>query len=184
MKYDFSLVINNEIREKILYVGKYFISQRISTIISRIIDNMHPYLKYYHRVNNETLPVYEKINWNKKIHIRIDYKTYLLLKKIYEDTNGYSIAFVIRRIIDYFIQNIEKFKSLGEFVLKINKLYKTKPHRIKKRQYDVWNIMKSQGISRFGRLIGDNKKREFPLNKHYLTIKYNEFYRPIEFSYS
>lgn len=81
MKYDFSLVINNEIREKILYVGKYFISQRISTIISRIIDNMHPYLKYYHRVNNETLPVYEKINWNKKIHIRIDYKTYLLLKK-------------------------------------------------------------------------------------------------------
>lgn len=184
MKYDFSMVINNEIKENILDVGKYFKSQRLSTIISRIIDNMYPYLKYYNEVKKENIPVYEKINWDKKIHIRIDYKTYLLLKRIYDDTNGYSIAFVIRRIIDYFIQNIKNFKSLKEFMLKINELCKKKSTKIKKNQYDVWEFMKSQGICKLGRLIRDDKKREFPLNKPYLTVKYNEFYRPIEFSYS
>ncbi len=183
MKYDFSLVINNEIREKISDVGKYFNSKRISTIISKIIDNMYPYLKYYHKINKENVPIYEKLNWDKKIHIRIDYKSYLLLKKIYDDTNGDSMSFVIRIVIDYFVQNIEKFENLREFISKMNSLYKTNPRRIKKRQYNVWNFMESQGICKFGSLIRDDKKREFSLDAPYLTIKYNEFYRPIEYLY-
>lgn len=101
MKYDLSIVINKHIEDNLSISRKYFNNaKRISTVISKILNLSYPLLKHYHFISKENLPKYERINWSKKIHLIIDYKVYLILKKICEDTNGYSIAFVVRRIID------------------------------------------------------------------------------------
>lgn len=183
MKYDFSMVINKDIKSEIAQIGKYFNKKRISTIISRVLHYLYPYIKYSHSFSNDFIPIYEKFQWNEKIHVIIDYKTYLLLKKIRDDTNGYSIAYIVRRLIKFFIHKIQSFENLDSFLVWLNSLYIRKNNEIKKKQYDVWKIMEEKQINKLGRLIMDNKKREFPLKNPYLTITYNKFYRPILFKY-
>lgn len=183
MKYDFSIVINQNIRNKISLVEKYFVTKRTSTIISKIVNLMYPYLKHYHNIAQEGIPVYEKINWNKKIHIRLDFKVYLTLKKIYDDTNGYSIGYVLRRILDFFIENIVKHENIESFLSWLIKLFKKSGTILKKAPFDVWDFMKKNNLKSLGRLRIDERKREFSLNRQYMSIKYNEYLRPIEFSY-
>lgn len=183
MKYDFSIVISQNIREKIALVENYFDKKRTSTIISKIVNLMYPYLNYYNNIAQEGIPVYEKINWNKKIHIRLEYKVYLALKKIYDDTNGYSIGYILRRILDFFVENIVKYKNIESFISWLVILCKKSTKIIKKAPYDVWSFMKKNNLISLGRLRIDDKKREFPLNRQYMSIKYNEYLRPIEFSY-
>jgi len=183
MKYDFSIVIGKNIREKVELCKKHFNSKKTSTTIAKILNLMYPYLKNYYSKIRDGIPVYENISWDKKIHICIDYKVYLLLKKIYDDSNAYSMAYVIRRIIDYFVENIEKYEDITHFISNLSKMYEAKPHKAKIKQYDVWKIMETNGLKKMGRLIFDNEKREFPLNRPYVAAKYNEFFRPIEFSY-
>ncbi|HOF00003.1 MAG TPA: hypothetical protein PK385_03100 [Spirochaetota bacterium] len=184
MKYDLSIVINEQIQENILNVAKNFKKKRISTIISRILTIMYPYLKYYHTVTKEFIPVYERIDWNKKIHICIDYKIYLALKKIYEDTNGYSMAYIIRRISEYFTENIEKYDDLDSFISNMIILIKKEKNKFTKNQFDVWKFMEKRKIKKLGRIINDGEKREFSIKRPFLSIKYNEYLRPIEFSYT
>ena len=181
MKYDFSLTINSDIRDSIHNVQKFFDTNRTSTTITKIINLMYPYIKRYLLVTEEYIPVYENISWDQKIHICIDYKVYLLLKKIYDDSNGYSMAYIIRRIIDYFVENIDKYKDITSFISYLDTKRKSKAHKTKLKQCDVWEIMKTNGLKKMGRLIFNNEKREFPLNRPYIAVKYNEFFRPIEF---
>lgn len=184
MKYDFSLVINDEIKNALTAFEVFFNQKRTSAIISKILNIMYPYLKNSCNFTKEEIPRYEKLNWNKKIHITIDYKFYLLIKKIYEDTNGYSMAFIIRRTLDFFIKNIKKHRSIENFIFWLKKLCNNMNiKKIKKKPLDVWKIMEENRLKRLGRLIWDNEKREFPIEKKFVTIKYNEFFRPIGLSY-
>lgn len=183
MKYDFSIVINKEIRENILKVSGYFKKKRLSSIISKILNIMYPYLKHYHTTTNEFIPIYEKIDWNEKIHICIDYKIYLIIKKICNDTNGYSMAYIIRRILEYFTENIEKYNNLEGFISDMVISSKKEKNKYVKKQFDVWGFMERNKMKKFGRLIRDGEKREFPLTRPFLSIKYNEYLRPIEFNY-
>ena len=183
MKYDFSIVINNQIQKELSCAEKIFNTKRISTIISKVLNGMYPYIKSLHNFAKEEIPRYEKFHWDKKIHIRIDYKIYLLVKKIYEDTNGYSMAFIIRRILEYFIENSGKFNNVNEFDLWVSEFNKEYEKKIVKKPYDVWAIMENNGLRKMGCLLWDNEKREFPLNELLLSIKYNKFLRPIELKF-
>lgn len=184
MKYDFSIVINDDVSNALTALEEHFNKKRTSTIIAKILNIMYPFLKNAYNFIKEEIPRYEKLNWNKKIHITIDYKIYLLLKKIYEDTNGYSMAFIIRRTLDFFIKNIKKHKSIDNFVFWLKKLSeKGNIKKIEKKPFDVWKFMEDNQIKKLGRLIWDNEKREFPIKKEFLTVKYNEFFRPIGLSY-
>ena len=183
MKYDFSIVINKKIREDINSVQKYFKKKKISSMISEILNIMYPYLKKYHELVVDGLPIYENISWDKKIHICIDYKVYLIIKKIYDDSNGYSMAYVIRRIIGYFVENITKFDNIGDFMFWIKKNCNKKHKIIRKKQYNVWKIMRDRGLKKMGCLLWDGKKREFSLTQPYLSVKHNKYLRNIQFSY-
>lgn len=183
MKYDFSMVINKEIKNEISIIGKYYNKIKISTIISKILQSLYPYIKYYHTYSNDFIPIYEKIQWNEKIHVSIDYKSYLLLKKIRDDTNGYSIAYIIRRLIEFFINRIKSFENLNSFLVWLNSFCIRKSDKIKKKQYDVWKFMEINHMNKLGRLTIDGEKREFPLKTPYMSITYNEFHRPILFKY-
>ncbi|HNZ26698.1 MAG TPA: hypothetical protein PLG34_08740 [Spirochaetota bacterium] len=183
MKYDFSMVINKQMKSDIIQIGEYFNKKRVSSIISKVLQYLYPYIKNYHSFSSDYIPVYEKIQWNEKIHVKIDYKLYLLFKKIRDDTNGYSIAYIIRRMIEFFMHKIQSFENLDSFLVWLNSLNVKKNIEIKKKQYDVWKIMEEKQINKLGRLIMDGKKREFPLNAPYLSIVYNQFYRPILFKY-
>lgn len=183
MKYDFSMVINKEMKNEIAQIGKYFNKKKVSTIISKVLQYLYPYIKYYHSLSNDFIPIYEKIQWNEKIHIRIDYKSYLILRKIRDDTNGYSIAYIIRKLIEFFIHKIKSFENLNSFLVWLNSFCARKSDKIKKKQYDVWKVMEKNHTNKLGRLTMDGKKREFPLKTPYISITYNEFYRPILFKY-
>ena len=185
MKYDFSIVINDGINNALTQLEEFFNKKRTSTIISKILNIMYPFLKNAYNFTKEEIPRYEKLSWNKKIHITIDYKIYLLLKKIYEDTNGYSMAFIIRRTLDFFIKNIKKHKSIDNFVFWLKKLIAKNGYikKIEKKPFDVWKFMEDNQIKRLGRLIWDNEKREFPIKKQFFNVKYNEYFRPIGLSY-
>ncbi len=183
MKYDFSLTINNDIRDSIHNVQKFFDTNRTSTTITKIINLMYPYIKRYLLVTEEYIPIYENISWDQKIHICIDYKVYLLLKKIHDDTNSYSIAFIIRRILDFFIDNISKHQNIESFLSYLVILCKKNETSIKKEQFDVWEFMRIHGLKKMGRLILDKEKREFPLDSPHLSITHNKYYRSIGISF-
>jgi hypothetical protein len=86
-------------------------------------------------------------------------------------------------MIEFFMHKIQSFENLDSFLVWLNSLNVKKNIEIKKKQYDVWKIMEEKQINKLGRLIMDGKKREFPLNAPYLSIVYNQFYRPILFKY-
>jgi len=177
MKYDLSIVINKNIEDILSISKKYFNNtKRLSTVISKILNLSYPLLKKYHFFCKEDLPKYERINWTRKIHLNIDYKVYLILKKIYEDTNGYSMAYIVRRLIEFFVNRSRNFENINEYTLWLIKYCKNRVKRKIKNPLDVWSGTKKLGSMRF-----DGKKREFPIMKPYITIKYNEYYRPIEF---
>jgi len=184
MKYDFSLAINDDIRNSICDVQKYFNTKRTSSIVTKIINLMYPYIKQHFLITEDYIPVYENISWDQKIHICIDYKTYLLLKKIHESTNSYSIAFIIRRIIDFFIENIFKHENLEAFLSYLVVLCKRDGNFILKKQFNVWEFMRVNGLKKMGRLILDKENREFPLDSPYLSILYNKYYRAIKLSFA
>lgn len=184
MTYDFSLAINDDIRNSICDVQKYFNTKRTPAIISKIINLMYPYIKRYFQITEEYIPIYENISWNQKIHVCIDYKAYLLLKKIHDDTNSYSIAFIIRRIIEFFLANIFKHNNLEAFLSYLVILCKQNEKSIQKKQFNAWEFMRIHGLKKMGRLILDKEKREFPLDSPYLSIIYNKYYRPIELSFA
>lgn len=127
----FHFVINSEMQEKIVNYSK-LLGKSTSKTIEEIIEKSIAIIRSRHYFDMEEKNEYPKVNWSKRIVVKIKDSDYRELKLIHANLNVFSIAKIVRYMIDSFFlimkiqgeKNIDKYFS--ELLVKIKKKVKNK----------------------------------------------------------
>jgi len=127
----FHFVINSEMQEKIVNYSK-LLGKSTSKTIEEIIEKSIAIIRSRHYFDMEEKNEYPKVSWNKRIVVKIKDSDYRELKLIHANLNVFSIAKIVRYMIDSFFlimkiqgeKNIDKYFS--ELLVKIKKKVKNK----------------------------------------------------------
>jgi len=133
----------------------------MSGIIKFIIKSSYKFIEKSHFFDKEENSYYKKINGNKNVHVYLNEEDYRRLKQIHQDLNYFSIAQILRKIINKFLFYYEKY-GLEKLINKINFLTKMISLKFTKNIY---------------------KNRQM-YHKSYYSITYNEIFSPISFKLS
>jgi hypothetical protein len=131
MKHDFHLVLKSEMKNKILNFSRIKNISLSATVIL-ILKRTKPILQKYHYLNQESKKngKYSIINADSDIHVYLEEEDYKMMKHIYANMNVYSMAILLRKIIDLFFKGINKFgiklffKKLDFVKIKYNERFK------------------------------------------------------------
>jgi len=107
MKKEFNFVINKDLNDKL----KNYCKQKnipCSKAVNKIIKIMLPLIKKHHFFSKENNCKYKIIFAVKKIHSYIDKKIYRELKLVHSNLNFYSIAILVRYLLNKFFELLEK----------------------------------------------------------------------------
>jgi len=102
MAHDFHFVVNKKMREKLINYSKKrrkSISKTILEIIN-IISGLWNKNDICCQDNNK----YSKINWDSHIHLYLEESDYIKLKTLHSEYNVFSIAKLIRKMINSFFE--------------------------------------------------------------------------------
>ena len=109
MKHSFHLTVNSEMKKLIIEFSKK-LNLSISSGIIYIIHIIYPLIKKYHNFGEEGLNgQYRFINASSNIHINMDINDYRIIRKIHNDMYIYSMAIIIRWMIEEFFKGIKKY---------------------------------------------------------------------------
>ncbi len=133
----------------------------LSGIIKYIIKLSYKFIEKSHYFDNEENSCYKKINTNKNIHIYLQEEDYRRLKQIHQDLNYFSIAQILRKIINKFLYYYEKY-GLEKLLKKINILTKMITLKFVNKIY----------------------KNKHMYHKSYYSITYNKKFSPIYYKLS
>jgi len=130
----------------------------LSGIIKFIIKSGYKFIEKSHYFEKEKNSCYNNINQSKNFHIYLQEEDYRRLKQIHQDLNYFSIAQIVRKIINRFLFYYEKY-GMEELIKKINNLNNLISLKLKK------NIYKNKQL----------------YQKKYYSITYNNEFSPIAF---
>jgi len=153
--FHFKLEINSIEKLKKIFNIKF---ESLSGKIKYIIKSSYKFIEKSHFTDKEKKSCYKKINNNKNVHVYLKEEDYRRLKQIHQDLNYFSIAQIIRKIINKFIFYFEKY-GLDILIKKIN-------------------ILSKKISLKLTKIIHKNKQL---YHKSYYTITYNEKFSPISF---
>lgn len=109
MKHDFHLVMNYKIKNSIIALSKYLNTSLSSTIVY-IIKTIFPMLTKYHNFSGEDYNgKYKFIDADSDIHIYMKEDDYRRIRKVYNDMHVFSMAIIIRWMIEEFLLGVKKF---------------------------------------------------------------------------
>ncbi|MBN2546058.1 MAG: hypothetical protein JXB50_09700 [Spirochaetes bacterium] len=129
--FHFKLEIDSiEILKKI----KIFKLKSLSGIIKFIIEYSYKFIEKSHFFDKEENSSYKKIKNNKNVHVYLKKEDYRRLKQIHQDLNYFSIAQILRKIINKFLFYYKKY-GLENLIEKINKLSKKISLKLTKNIY-------------------------------------------------
>ena len=150
---EFNFVIGQELHDKIKdYSEKRNISYNNAVII--IFNIMIPLLKKEHFTGVERKNKYQRITAVKRVHLYLDIKIHREIKLIHSNLDFFSMAILVRFLIEEFFKRLEKNKNNEEKVKKAMEKMKEK----------------------FNKNGGWEKVRKGQLCEIYLQISYNEKY--------
>jgi len=130
----------------------------LSGIIKFIIKSSYKFIEKSHYFEKEKNSCYHKISQNKSFHAYLEKEDYRRLKQIHQDLNYFSIAQILRKIINRFLFYYEKY-GMEELIKKIN----------------IINYLISLKLRKE---IFRNKQL---YQKEYYSISYSEKFSPIAF---
>ncbi len=130
----------------------------LSGIIKYIIKSSYKFIEKSHYFEEEKNSCYNRINQSKNFHVYLQKEDYRRLKQIHQDLNYFSIAQILRKIINRFLFYYEKYGMEG-LIKKINILNNLISLKLKK-------------------VINKNK---LLYQKKYYSIVYSEEFSPIAF---
>ncbi|HOJ62994.1 MAG TPA: hypothetical protein PLE45_01120 [Spirochaetota bacterium] len=163
MKKEFNFMIDNKLEKNILsYCKKRKISY--NRAINEIIELMLPVIKEIHYFSEENDCKYQRIDAVKKIHLYMPKEIYRELKLVHSNLNFYSIAILVRFMLDIYFEWLEETND-NETKIKerVNEIITKIDDRLKKSNYEV---IKNELKVRIGQLSCN----PFP---HTLKIHYN-----------
>ena len=156
MKKEFHFVLNEKSYEKIVKLKKN-LKSGISKTIVNIIEQMTPYLEKHGVSFKDEDARYQSVGsedeYRKHVHVYMPREMYKRLKKLHLDINYYSMAQILRHVIDLYLRDnmnlgnerhmkrLEKYKKNWE--LKKRKKYlrqlsvNSKPVLVQSVVYDV-----------------------------------------------
>ena len=100
IKYDFSMVFSSEEYRLLDEIRQLTGHRSVSDLVSFIIGVLLPYLKLKHILFMKNETGYRRINWSRKKHIVMTRKNYEELKLAHKNLDSYSIAGLIRLMLD------------------------------------------------------------------------------------
>ena len=124
--HDFTMVINSRqllILKKLLKITKH---KRVNDLITFMLIRMLPYLKKKHLNFKCEKSIYKKVNWTKKLHVLLLEKDFNFLKLLHVNLETYSIAQIIREIIEIVFKFYDSFGEqcfveLDKFLAEVKK---------------------------------------------------------------
>jgi hypothetical protein len=133
MKHEFHFLLNEEQYHKLLKLSKS-LNKNLSTTVVVIFDNLNSFVEKNHLTAKEKGSKYSPLSNPKEkrfhIHCYLPEHLYRRLKLLHHDLNTYSLAQIIRKMIEYFLMGCIKYGN-GGFIERLT--------RIK----EIWNEMKA-----------------------------------------
>ena len=110
--HELHFVTTSEMKKKIAKIAK---KEKISLskLICYVLQNFSDRIKKRYCFGSEDENVYEKINADASIHFYLPKEDYRFLKKIHADLNFFSMAKLLRSILEIFIEEYERIGMLG-----------------------------------------------------------------------
>jgi len=102
----FHFVINSDMHKKIVNYSKLQ-GKTMSKIIEEIIEKTIAIVRFRHYFDEEEKNEYPKINWSKRIVVKLKKNDYRELKLVHANLNVFSMAKIVRFMIDYFFHVME-----------------------------------------------------------------------------
>ena len=99
-KHDFSMVLNNKHIRILKRLEKSTKKKNTGGVIAYLVILMQPYFNKRLRSLKSSRSTCTKVNWSKKIHVRMDREHYHLLKLLHKNLDTYSIAAIVREMLD------------------------------------------------------------------------------------
>ncbi|MBN2545996.1 MAG: hypothetical protein JXB50_09370 [Spirochaetes bacterium] len=130
----------------------------LSGKINYIIKSSYKFIEKSHYFEKEKESSYNRIKPSKNFHVYLHKEDYRRLKQIHQDLNYFSIAQILRTIINRFLFYYEKY-GMKELINKINIINDLISLKLKKEIY----------------------KNKQLYQKKYYSISYNEKFSPIAF---
>jgi hypothetical protein len=126
MKHEFHFILNQELYFKLLKLSKRLNKDLSSTIVVAF-ENLKPFIEKNHLTSNEKGSKFKTLAdiKEKRYHIHCYLPEYLYrrLKQIYYDLNLYSMAQILRKIIESFLMGCLKYGE-RDFFRKLDKINK------------------------------------------------------------
>ena len=110
--YELHFVTTSEMKKKIAKIAK---KEKISLskLICYVLQKFSDRIKKRYCFGSEDENVYERVNADASIHFYLPKEDYRFLKKIHVDLNFFSMAKLLRSILEFFIEEYEKMGMLG-----------------------------------------------------------------------
>ncbi|HOL57725.1 MAG TPA: hypothetical protein PLD75_09230, partial [Spirochaetota bacterium] len=104
----FDFVINDSLFSKIKILTEKN-NKGVSEIIREIINIMLPFLKKKHLTEERRKRDYPCVNATKRVRVFLEERVYNELKQIHDTLNTFSIAVLIREILELYFELVEKY---------------------------------------------------------------------------
>ncbi|MBN2443739.1 MAG: hypothetical protein JXJ04_20425 [Spirochaetales bacterium] len=114
--HDFHFVIDREMKKKINNLDLFKKSRGLSGKIIRILQLLTPVLGKEHKWGKQRFGRYRAVCDDPKevrenVHVYMPDKMYRELKLLHQDLNFYSIAMVVRLLVNFFLGLVEIYKN-------------------------------------------------------------------------
>jgi predicted DNA-binding protein len=121
--HDFHFVLSKELKEKIKSLSKRLKKSMSGTSVYVIKKSLNFFKKIYF-TEEESLEIshYQNIYWDEKMHLFMDKNIYRKIKHIAGSMSAFSIAIIVRWLINYYFENLYDIENNKEDELKIEKM--------------------------------------------------------------
>jgi len=110
--HELHFVATSEMKKKLAKIAKKE-NISLSKLICYVLQKFSDRIKKRYCFGSEDENVYERVNADASIHFYLPKEDYRFLKKIHVDLNFFSMAKLLRSILEIFIEEYEKMGMLG-----------------------------------------------------------------------
>jgi hypothetical protein len=126
MQHEFHFILNQKLYFELLKQSK-LLNKNLSTTIVFAFENLNSSIEKNHLSSQEKGSKYKKITMpdekNYHIHCYLPENLYRKLKHIHHDLNTFSLAQIMRKIIEYFLIGCFKYGD-SDFIMRLEKINK------------------------------------------------------------
>ncbi|MBN2441428.1 MAG: hypothetical protein JXJ04_08775 [Spirochaetales bacterium] len=124
--HEFHFVLNRGMKDKILNIGFFNGSKSVSGMIVNILKVMTPVMGKEHKWGEQRMTRYAAVcndpeEIRDHVHVYVPDELYRELKLLHQDLNFYSIAQLVRELLDFFLGLVDVYKN--KVFLKLKKIF-------------------------------------------------------------